>query len=189
MRTQKPIIASMFTLTLALAGVLSVPSGVMRAQSNEPGIEEQTMAKTSNSKAQKMEGSWIVTITAVVPPGVPPPPSFRAYATCAGGGALIGSDARRAASKQHGTWAHLHGSEFAWTLIEQLFNDSGEPDGTVTIRTRINITGADDFVGVSNAEERDATGALVSNRCGTLRGERITIEPLAPQCQGITPPQ
>jgi hypothetical protein len=189
MRTQKSMIASLFILTLALAGVLSVPAGVMRAQSDDRVVEEQPLAKTSNSKAEKMEGSWIVTITPAVPPGVPPPPSFRAYATCAGGGALIGSDARRAASKQHGTWAHQHGSEFAWTLIEQLFNGSGEPSGTVTIRTRITITGADEFVGVSNAEERDASGALVSNRCGTLRGERITIEPLAPQCQGITPPQ
>ena len=51
------------------------------------------------------------------------------------------------------------------------------------------ITGADNFVGVSNAEERDAAGNLVSNRCGTVRGERITIEPLAPQCQKIVPPQ
>ena len=189
MRTQESMIASMFILTLALAGVLCVPAGVIRAQSDERVIEEQTLAKTSNSKAEKMEGSWIVTVTPAVPPGVPPPPSFRAYATCAGGGALIGSDTRRAASKQHGTWEHQHGSEFAWTVVEQLFNNSGEPAGTVTIRVRITITGADDFVGVSNAEERDAAGTLVSNRCGTIRGERITIEPLAPQCQNIAPPQ
>lgn len=188
MKAQKSMIASIFILTLALVGILSVPAG-MRAQSDERVIEQQTLAKTSDSKAGKMEGSWIVTITPAVPPGVPPPPPFRAYATCARGGALIGSDTRRASSKQHGTWGHLQGSEFAWTLIEQLFNDSGQPAGTVIIRTRITITGADDFVGVSNAEERDASGALVSNRCGTIRGERITIEPLAPQCQNITPPQ
>jgi hypothetical protein len=136
-----------------------------------------------------MEGSWVVTVTAVVPPGVPAPPPFHAYASCARGGVLIGSDARRAASKQHGTWAHLRSNEFGWTAIEQLFNETGEPGGIVTIRVRVTITGEDNFVGVSNAEERDAGGNLVSNRCGTIRGERITIEPLAPQCQNIVSPQ
>jgi hypothetical protein len=132
---------------------------------------------------------WVVTITAAVPPARHKPPPFHAYASCARGGVLIGSDARRAASKQHGTWTHLRSNEFAWTAIEQLFNETGEPGGIVTIRVRVTITGADNFVGVSNAEERDAAGNLVSNRCGTIRGERITIQPLAPQCQNIVPPQ
>ena len=57
------------------------------------------------------------------------------------------------------------------------------------IRGRINVIGADEFVGVSNGEERDAAGNVVFNRCGTIPGERITIEPLAPQCQNIAPPQ
>jgi hypothetical protein len=187
MKTQKCMNARIIILTLALAGVLAIPAAISSAQSHEPVTEG--LAKTSESKAKKMEGSWVVTVTPAVPPGVPPPPSFRAYATCARGGVLIGSDARRAASKQHGAWAHLSGSEFAWTAIEQLFNETGEPGGTVIIRVRVTITGPDDLVGVSNAEERDSAGNLVSNRCGTIRGERITIEPLAPQCQNIVPPQ
>ena len=189
MKTQESMIARIMVLTLAMAGVLAIPAAIMRAQSDDRVIEEQTLAKTSDIKSERMEGSWIVTITPVVPPGVPPPPSFRAYASCARGGALIGSDPRRASSKQHGTWDHLRGSEFAWTAIEQLFNESGEPGGIVIIRARVTITGENEFIGVSNGEERDAAGAVVSNRCGTIRGERITIQPLAPQCQNITPPQ
>jgi len=185
MQTQQSMTARTIILTLAMVGLLAIPAAIMRAQSNDRVIEEQTLAKTSDIKSERMEGSWIVTISPAVPPGVPPPPPFRAYATCARGAALIGSDARRAASKQHGTWDHLRGSEFAWTAIEQLFNDSGEPAGTVIVRARVTITGENEFVGVSNGEERDAAGNLVSNRCGTIRGERITIEPLAPQCQSI----
>ena len=188
MKTQKSMIARTMILTLALAGVLAIPAAIMRAQSYEPVTDEQTLAQNSD-KSERMEGSWVVTVTPAVPPGVPQPPPFRAYGSFARGGVLIGSDARRAASKQHGTWAHLRGSEFAWTAIEQLFNESGEPGGTVVIRVRVTITGENDLVGVSNAEERDAAGNLVSNRCGTIRGERITIEPLAPQCQNIVPPQ
>ena len=189
MKTQKSIIARTIILTLAMVSVLAIPAAIMRAQSYQSVSDEQTLAKSSDSKSERMEGSWVVTITPVVPPGVPPPPPFRAYATCARGGALIGSDARRASSKQHGTWDHLRGSEFAWTAIEQLFNASGEPAGIVIVRARVTITGENEFIGVSNGEERDAAGAVVFNRCGTIRGERITIEPLAPQCQNIPPPQ
>jgi hypothetical protein len=188
MKTQNSKIARTTILTLAMAGLLAIPAAIMRAQSYQPVTDEQTLAQNSD-KSERMEGSWVVTVSAAVPPGVPQPPSFRAYTSFARGGVFIGSDARRAASKQHGTWTHLRGSEFAFTALEQLFNESGEPGGTVTIRVRVTITGADDFVGVSNAEERDAAGNLVSNRCGTVRGERITIEPLAPQCQNIVPPQ
>lgn len=187
-KSQQSKITRTIILTLALAGVLAIPAAIIRAQSDERVIEEQTLAKNSDAKSERMEGSWVVTITPAVPPGVPQPPSFRAYATTARGGTLIGSDARRAASKQHGTWAHLRGSEFAWTAVEQLFNESGQPAGTAIIRVRLTITGDDEFVGVSNGEERDAAGNVVANRCGTVRGERITIEPLAPQCQSIVPP-
>lgn len=188
MNTQKSTTARIIILTLALAGIIAVPAAIIRAQSYEPVIEEEALAKSSESKSERMEGSWVVTVTAAVPPGVPQPPDFRAYASCARGGVLIGSDGRRAASKQHGTWTHLRGNDYAWTAIEQLFNESGQPGGTVTIRVRVTITGRDELVGVSNAEERDAAGNLVSNRCGTVRAQRITIEPLAPHCQNIVAP-
>ena len=189
MKTQKSMIARTIILTLALTGMLAIPAAIMCAQSYERVGDELTLAQTSDNKSERLEGSWVVTVSAAVPPGVPQPPSFRAYTSFARGGVSIGSDARRAASKQHGTWTHLRGSEFAFTTMEQLFNETGEPGGTVVIRVRITITAADDFIGVSNAEERDAAGNLVSNRCGTVRGDRITIEPLAPQCQNIVPPQ
>jgi hypothetical protein len=69
------------------------------------------------------------------------------------------------------------------------YSDSGEPDGTFIVRARVTITGDNEFIGVSNGEERDAVGNVISSRCGTLRGDRITVEPLAPQCQNIVPPQ
>lgn len=190
MKNQKSRHSRAIILTLALFSVLAIPAGILCAQSdNDGGVEQQTSAKISDVKSERLEGSWIVTVTPVVPPGVPPPPSFRSYGSFAHGGSTIGSDVRRAASKQYGGWTHVHGSDFAWTAIEQLFTDSGEPAGTFIIRARVTVTGENEFVGVSNGEERDASGNLVSNRCGTIRGERITIEPLAPQCQSIIPPQ
>jgi len=189
MKTQRLMIARSIILTLVLVGALAIPAAIICAQSSERVIEEQTLSKTSDAKSERLEGAWVVIISAVVPPGVPPPPSFRAYGTFARGGVVNGSDTRRASSKQHGTWAHVHGNDFAWTAMEQLFSESGEPAGEFIIRARITITDDNEFVGVSNGEERDAAGNLVSSRCGTLRGQRITIEPLAPLCQNIMPPQ
>ena len=57
------------------------------------------------------------------------------------------------------------------------------------MRVKLTVTGRDTFVGVSNGEQRDAAGNPVFSRCATIRGERIKVEPLAPQCQSITPPQ
>ena len=90
MNTQKSTTARIIILTLALAGIIAVPAAIIRAQSYEPVIEEEALAKSSESKSERMEGSWVVTVTAAVPPGVPQPPDFRAYASCARGGVPFG---------------------------------------------------------------------------------------------------
>lgn len=184
---------------LVLAAMTAIPTTVARAQPAEtayPAAQADAqggvfdvLEHVKQAQAQQLEGSWVVTVTPAVPPGVPQPPSFIAYGTYARGGAFFGSDRRRPSSKQHGAWAHLGGNQFAWTAIEDLFDGTGNFTGSVTVRVRITVTGKDEFVGVSNAEERDAFGNVLFSRCGTVRGERIKIEPLAPQCQSVTPPQ
>ena len=79
--------------------------------------------------------------------------------------------------------------EFAWTFVQDLFDGVGAFVGTNTVRVKVTLIGKDEFVGVSNRESRDAAGNLTFNGCGTVRGQRITIEPLAPQCQSIPLPQ
>ena len=141
------------------------------------------------ARARQFEGSWAVTITPAVPPGVPQPPSFRAYATVSRGGAYFGSDRTRPFSKQHGAWAHLGGNDFAFTFIEDLFDAMGNFAGIATVRARLTLNGRDEFVGVANGEQRDADGNLIFSRCSTVKGVRIKLEPLPPHCQSLTPPQ
>jgi hypothetical protein len=190
-------------LALTFTALVAVSATVTRAQSSEDGTEAERQAAQSaaqggaldvferirQEQAQRLEGSWVITITPAVPPGVPQPPSFRAYATIARGGALIGTDTRRLFNIQHGAWAHLGSNEFAFTVIEELVDVMGNFAGTVKIRVKLAVTSANEFVGVSSAEERNAAGVLVVTRCGTVRAARITVEPLPPQCQSITPPQ
>jgi hypothetical protein len=194
------MLAKKIFLALTLAATVAASATVAHAQStgteqsaNQPASQGggvlDVLEQIKQAQAQQLEGSWVVTVTPAVPPGVPQPPSFRAYATIARGGAFIGTDTRRLFNIQHGAWTHLGGHEFAWTFIEEVVDAMGNFAGTVKVRVKLSITGANEFTGVSNAEERNAAGVVTAIRCGTIRGARIAVEPLAPQCQSIAPPQ
>ncbi len=194
------MIANRIFLALTFTAIVAVSATVAQAQSTDTeqsatqhasqgGGLLDVLERIKQAQSQQLEGSWVVTVTPAVPPGVPQPPSFRAYSTFARGGAFIGTDTRRLFNIQHGAWTHLGGNEFAWTFIEEVVDAMGNFAGTVKVRVKLNVTGANEFVGVANGEERNAAGVVTSNRCVTIRGARITVEPLAPQCQSITPPQ
>ncbi len=201
MKESQFLTAKNILFALTLAAVLAISTALLRAQTSQEANEQsaeqmgaQTEANTSHGRwrelqAQRLEGSWEVTGDAVVPPGVPQPPSFHAYETFTRGGALIGSDRQRPASKQHGTWAYLGGNKYAWTFKEDIFDAMGNFDGVLTLRFRATLTGRDEFVGVANSELRNANGDLIRNRCATGKGRRIMLEPLPEQCQNITPPR
>jgi len=195
---QKLMTARRIIFALIMAGMIAIPTATLRAQTSDEQTTDQIASfggileildQIGQAQAQRLEGSWVITVTPAVPPGVPQPPSFRAYGTFARGGAMIGTDTRRLFNIQHGAWKHLGGREFAFTFIEELVDVMGNFAGTVKVRVKLDVTDKDEFVGVSNAEERNAAGVVTAIRCGTVRGARITVEPLAPQCQNITPPQ
>jgi hypothetical protein len=198
MKQQKLMTASRILFALTLAGMIAVLTAALGVQASNKTLPRESSQQSGiidvleqlrQAQAQQFEGSWDVTVTPVVPPGVPQPPSFIAHSTVSRGGAFFGSDRTRPFSKQHGAWAHLGGNDFAYTVTEDLFDVMGNFAGTIRVRVHLTVTGKDTFVGVSNGEQRDAAGNLIFNRCATVRGERIKVEPLAPQCQGITPPQ
>jgi hypothetical protein len=200
MKMQKLMTARRILLALTLGVMITVPTVTLRAQSSDEPTTVQNAVQEGGildlleqfrqAQAQRLEGSWALTVTPVVPPGVPPVPPFRTYLTISRGGACIGSDRTRPfGSPQHGTWAYVSGDEFAATQIQDLFDVMGNFVGTLKVRQRIILIGKDEFVSVANAETRDAAGNIVTSRCATTHGERIVIEPLAAQCQVITPPQ
>ncbi|MBI3427860.1 MAG: hypothetical protein HY011_33475 [Acidobacteria bacterium] len=202
MKQQK--FATRIILALILATLIAVPAASLRAQSSaEPttarvaaqggGILD-VLEQARQAQAQQLEGAWAYTVTPVVPPGVPQPPSQRAYITVARGGGLSvyirTGPGGPFYGEQHGVWEHMGGNEFALTAIRDEFDAQGNFLGTGKINTRLTLTGKDGFVGVGSREFRDPTGNIADiTRCATIKAERIKIEPLAPQCQSITPPQ
>ena len=138
-------------------------------------------------EGHRLEGSWSLTVSPILPPGAPPI-SFHTYLTFSEGGASIGSDRTKPfASPQHGTWVHVQGHEFAGTFVQDLFDQAGTFLGTFKGRTRILLVGRNEFVGVANVEQRDPNGNLQLNRCARFVGERIVVEPLAPPCEDLEP--
>jgi len=134
-----------------------------------------------------LEGSWINTASPILPPGVPPV-TLQTYVTVSRGGAWLGSDRTKPfASPQHGTWVHVQGNEYAWTFVQDLFDSAGTFLGTFKGRSRVELVGKNEFVGVANVEQRDPEGNVVLNRCARFRGVRILVEPLAPPCEELEP--
>jgi hypothetical protein len=134
-----------------------------------------------------LEGSWIDTVSPILPPGVPPI-SLQTYHTFSAGGASIGSDRTKPfASPQHGSWVHVQGHEYAETFVQDLFDPAGTYLGTFKGRTRLELVGQNEYVGVANVEQRDPSGNVVLNRCARFHGVRIVVEPLAPPCEDLEP--
>ena len=194
------------TLLLSLTLFVALTATILRAQSDEPTAgQEYAQSESFNGhcgwlcrlreqQAQRLEGAWAYTVTPVVPPGVPQPPSQRAYITIARGGGLSvyirTGPSGPFYGEQHGVWEHLGGNEYALTAIRDEFDAQGNFLGTGKINTKLRLTGKDGFVGVGSREFRDPAGNIADfTRCATIKAERIKIEPLAQQCQNITPPR
>jgi hypothetical protein len=196
--------AKSILLALTLVAVIALSTFLLHAQTSldaqvTPQTEAQSESHASRGslrelQAQRLEGAWAYTVTPVVPPGVPQPPSQRAFITIARGGGLsvyirTGPNGPFY-GEQHGVWEYLGGNEYALTAIRDEFDAQGNFLGTGKINTKLRLTGRDGFIGVGSREFRDPAGNVADIiRCATIKAERIKIELLAPQCQSITPPR
>ena len=186
-------------LVLTLTVVVAISATTLWARSSDVRATEQgfrsggilnAAARQSQSQSRHLEGSWAVTVTPVPAPGAPPLPDRFIYLTFASSGALIGSDRGLPfASPQHGAWEHLSGHEFLYITVQDLFDAAGNFQGTLKVKSRITMTGPDEFVAVSNPQIRNAAGTLILDACSTSKAQRIKTEMLLERCQSITPPQ
>lgn len=192
-------IAKRVILALTLTAAIVTSAALLRAQSSnaqapDRGVQSggilDILEQQRLAQAQQLEGSWIMIVTAVVPPGVPPPPVRTNYTSFARGGVSIGSDRLAPlANPQHGAWQHQGGNEFLWTSIADNFDPMGNFLGTLKVTSKLIRNGRNEFVGVNSSEVRNAAGTVVFRGCNTLRGERIQVESVREDCRSLTPPQ
>jgi hypothetical protein len=167
------------TAIFLILWALALPTAVGYGQSGE------TKAKRSG----KLEGSWALSVTPIVPPGVPPVPPFVTYITVSSGGALVGTDRTRPfANLQHGSWERTGPGEYMATQVQDTFDPAGVFLGVFTVRQKITLTGPDTFVGVANALFVNPAGELVFERCATTQGSRITPQEFT-LCEDVALPE
>jgi len=172
-------------LVLAVAVIGSLMSIPVRTVADDRNEHDRN--DNSRHEGHGLEGSWINTVSPILPPGVPPV-SVRTYLTFSAGGASIGSDRTKPfGSPQHGTWVHVQGHEYAMTFVQDLFDQAGTFQGTFKGRTRIRLVGSNELVGVASVETSDPSGNVVSVRCARFSAVRIVPEPLAPPCEELEP--
>jgi hypothetical protein len=169
---------------LAVAVIFSLVSIPLLSRAHDGN---DNLRHEDHDEGHGLEGSWIDTVSPILPPGVPPI-TIQTYHTFSAGGASIGSDRTKPfASPQHGTWVHVQGHEYAGTFVQDLFDQAGTYLGTFKGRTRLELVGQNELVGVANVEQRDPSGNVVLNRCARFHGVRIVVEPLAPPCEDLEP--
>src|SRR5215213_4674780 len=107
MKKQKFLTAGTILLALTCAVLLAIPA--LRARAQSGGILD-VLEQTRQAQAQALEGAWTYTVTPVVPPSVPQPPSQRAYITVARGGGITvyirTAPGETSYGEQHGVWEH-----------------------------------------------------------------------------------
>lgn len=163
--------------TVVLTALVSMPLLTKAdVSSDEQGSEER-----------RLEGSWLNTVTPILPPGAPPR-IVHTYLTFSAGGAVIGSDRTRPfASPQHGAWAHVRGNQYATTSVQDIFDSSGTFVGVFKVRTLINLTSNDELVGAANVEQTDPDGKLQFSVCARFHATRLVPEAFHPPCEGLEP--
>ena len=139
-----------------------------RACSRPAAYSSGSREAADDPKEHQLEGTWLITASPILPPGVPPV-EVRTYATFAAGGVSIGSDRTKPfASPQHGTWAHLEGHDYAWTWVQDLFDPRGAFLSVFKGRNLVRIVGENELIGVANVEYRDADGNLLAQPLRTF---------------------
>ena len=143
------------------------------------GTAAFTAKKTPRNQA--IIGSWMETVTVTTPGG---PPPFVSLSSFGGDGTLAVADqgnvtAQQVFSAGHGSWLHVEGRTFAWTVVELVSAPDGSLIGVFEIRGEYTLDAAyDTYTGRFHAEMLAPSGDLIFAAAGTNAGQRIDVRPL-----------
>lgn len=161
----------LLAITLSLAVAICV--GIASSRSSVSGASLTTTAQQGGLldilQRQKMAivGSW----------SIPDPEGIPGLITFNADGTLTESDVDHTFTAGHGTWAHLGGTQYAYTFMQRKKDDQDQV-GFVVVYGTVNLdsTGTQ-FSGPLHFEFKDTTGKVDTDEGLDLRfeGERIQI--------------
>lgn len=154
------------TLCLALAGLWT-----MQAQELRGGARpNQTLAADAHS----LIGTWKVTVT---PDGIPPFTSYTVFGLDGNSYEFDNSNPPAAQTIAVGPWTSTGVNRYAFTQINQLFDDKGGYAGELKVRATIEMTGiGDTFKSTFTFDVFDPTGTVVFSGTGKAVAKRVVVE-------------
>jgi len=154
------------TLCLALTGLWTMHAQELRAVARP----NQTLAADAHS----LIGTWKVTVT---PDGVPSFTSYTVFGLDGNSYEFDNSNPPAAQTIAVGPWTSTGVNRYAFTQINQLFDDKGNYAGELKVRAIIEMTGiGDSFNSTFKFDVSDPTGAVVFSGTGKAVGKRVVVE-------------
>ena len=166
----------------AISQVNAAPVPLNEGPSARAQAWDSAAAPENNPQKRAIVGSWLETVTVEEPGGR----TFKSVGTFSEEGGMAFSDQGNVTttppmvfSAAHGSWVHLGGRTFAWTVLELISDLEGNLLGTLKIRGEYSVNeSGNQYSGRFLAEAADTTGNPIFSVEGTNAGQRILIEPL-----------
>jgi len=143
----------------------------------QPGMGSNSLIRPNQTLAADghgLVGTWKVT---VMPDGIP---AFTAYNVFTVDGNSIEFDYSNPPAAQTiavGPWTSLGVNSFAFTEVNQLFDNTGAYAGELKVRGNIELTAdGNSYSGKFKFDVFDPTGAVVFSGGGTASGKRVVVE-------------
>lgn len=185
------MISKRIFLALAVAALLTVSSGVVRAQSSESGPDTtqqiqgagggilDVLEQNKQAQIKAFIGSW----EGVLTPEAGGPPPFLIQFTFGTDGTVVVSDAGppgpQFAPSSHGAWERTGDNEFTVTYKQFLFTSTGEIDSTFKGRVKFKLNQSTlEINGVVKVDLFAPNGEAIIKGEGVIKCTKIRVESL-----------
>lgn len=146
-------------------GVLAVSILISAVAAAEPAA--------NRGRAAQLEGTWVVTVDLHNPPPFLPE-TFSALETYSRGGGLVtGNDMQQGPGQ--GSW-EKDGDEYAVSILFFVRDADNATTGSIRVRHRVTLDGADSYTGTGEADLFDAAGVPLGTVPFTTIGQRLAAQ-------------
>lgn len=158
---------------VALAALLTTSAFAQQATgNNSPVRPDQTLAADGHS----LVGTWKVTVS---PDGIPPFQAYNVFTVDGNSFEFDNSNPPAAQSIAVGPWTTLGVNSFAFTEVNQLYDNTGAYAGELKARANIELTtDGNSFTSTFKFDVTDPTGTVVFSGGGKAVGKRVRVEGL-----------
>jgi len=130
--------------------------------------------ETLAADGHSLVGTWKVTVS---PDGIPPFTAYNVFTVDGNSFEFDNSNPPGAQTIAVGPWTSTGVNSFAFTEVNQLFDNTGAYAGELKVRGNVELTAdGNSFASKFKFDVSDPTGAVVFSGTGTAAGKRVAVE-------------